>query len=140
MVIFPKYTTLWTKDQKQILWHEHCVQVLFDNRSEKPFLEIQMSETKDTKGQSAYEQRGVSSDKGEVHRATRNLDKGLFPGAFCKILPDVWGGSPEHCNVLHADTAGTKACLGWLKWMFSKNPKDVAGIAVDALVMNVDDV
>ena len=63
-----------------------------------------------------YEQRGVSADKTEVHKAIKNLDKGLFPNAFCKILPDVVAGDAEYCNLMHADTAGTKTSLAYLYW------------------------
>jgi phosphoribosylformylglycinamidine cyclo-ligase len=90
--------------------------------------------------QSVYEQRGVSSTKSEVHKAISKLDKGLFPEAFCKVLPDVLGGSSKHCNVLHADTAGTKAGLAWLAWMETRDLQMVRGIGIDALVMNIDDV
>ena len=89
---------------------------------------------------STYERRGVSSQKEDVHKATSSLDKGLFPGAFCKILPDVLGGSPSHCNILHPDTAGTKASLAYLAWRTTGNLGHLRGIPVDALVMNVDDV
>ena len=90
--------------------------------------------------QSVYEQRGVSSTKADIHQAIQNLDKGLFPGAFCKILPDILAGSPHHCNILHHDTAGTKAGLAHLVWKLTGNLEAVAGVAVDALVMNTDDV
>ncbi|HRF40763.1 MAG TPA: phosphoribosylformylglycinamidine cyclo-ligase, partial [Saprospiraceae bacterium] len=62
---------------------------------------------------SRYDQRGVSADKGEVHAAVKHLDKGLFPNAFCKILPDVAAGDPLFCNLMHADTAGTKTNLAY---------------------------
>jgi len=87
-----------------------------------------------------YAQRGVSSGKEDVHRATRNLDQGLVPTAFCKILPDFLGGSAKHCNIIHADTAGTKAGLAWLMAQAHADPKIAGSIAVDALTMNVDDV
>ncbi|MES2215923.1 MAG: AIR synthase related protein [Patescibacteria group bacterium] len=89
---------------------------------------------------SVYEQRGVSATKKDIHHAIRNLEKGLFPGAFCKILPDVLAESPRHCNILHADTAGTKSGLAALAWMRSGDARVVRGVAVDALVMNLDDV
>ncbi len=89
---------------------------------------------------SDYEQRGVSSSKADVHHAIRNLDKGLFPEAFCKILPDILGGNPHRCNILHADTAGTKTSLAYLAWKLTGNIDFAANVAVDALIMNVDDV
>ena len=66
--------------------------------------------------QSKYGQRGVSATKDEVHAAIKNLDKGLYPNAFCKILPDMAAGSPEHCTLMHADTAGTKGSLAYIYW------------------------
>ncbi len=87
-----------------------------------------------------YAQRGVSSQKKDVHRAIQKLDKGLFPGAFCKILPDHLGGSQHRCNVIHPDTAGTKAGLAWLMATVTKNLRWLKGVPVDALVMNVDDI
>jgi phosphoribosylformylglycinamidine cyclo-ligase len=93
-----------------------------------------------SKQKTTYEQRGVSSSKADVHRAIAKLDKGIFPGAFCKILPDILAGNPRHCNILHADTAGTKAGLAWLAWKNSGDLELVKGIAIDALVMNVDGV
>jgi phosphoribosylformylglycinamidine cyclo-ligase len=92
------------------------------------------------KKRSVYEQRGVSATKADIHKAIRNIGKGLFPTAFCKILPDILGGSPLHCNVMHADTTGTKASLGYLAWLKTKNLDFIKGLAVDALVMNVDDI
>ncbi len=89
---------------------------------------------------STYERRGVSSTKADVHAAIAKLDKGLFPNAFCKILPDILAGSPHHCNILHADTAGTKAGLAYLMYSETGNPRYLKGVAVDALVMNIDDV
>lgn len=87
-----------------------------------------------------YEQRGVSADKGEVHKAIENLDKGLYPTAFCKILPDVVGGMDSHCNIMHADTAGTKTSLAYLYWKETGDTSVWKGIAQDAIVMNVDDM
>ncbi len=89
---------------------------------------------------SKYELRGVSAGKEEVHKAIRNLDKGLFPTAFCKILPDVVGGSGAHCNIMHADTAGTKTSLAYLYWKESGDVSVWDGIAQDAIVMNTDDM
>ncbi len=87
-----------------------------------------------------YDQRGVSPDKKEVHEAIKNLDKGLFPNAFCKILPDLAAGDPEWCNILHADTAGTKGALAYLAWKEFNDPSFFRGIAQDAIVMNLDDM
>lgn len=88
----------------------------------------------------SYDQRGVSASKEEVHKAIKNLDKGLYPNAFCKILPDVVGGDQEYCNVMHADTAGTKTSLAWLYWKETGDLSVWHGIAQDALVMNLDDM
>jgi phosphoribosylformylglycinamidine cyclo-ligase len=87
-----------------------------------------------------YDLRGVSADKAEVHEAIKGLDKGLYPLAFCKILPDVTGGSPRHCNIMHADTAGTKTSLAYLYWKETGDLSVWEGIAQDALVMNIDDM
>ena len=87
-----------------------------------------------------YEQRGVSASKSEVHQAISGLDKGLYPHAFCKILPDFAAGSPEHCNLLHADTAGTKTSLAYLYWRETGDLSVWAGIVQDAIVMNLDDM
>lgn len=87
-----------------------------------------------------YEQRGVSADKSEVHKAIKNLDKGLFPNAFCKILPDVVAGDPDYCNLMHADTAGTKTSLAYLYWKETGDLSVWEGIVQDALVMNIDDM
>lgn len=89
---------------------------------------------------SRYDARGVSADKHEVHQAVKNLDKGLFPNAFCKVLPDIAANDPDYCNIMHADTAGTKTSLAYLYW---KETNDIAvwrGIAQDAIVMNIDDM
>ncbi|MBX3103241.1 MAG: phosphoribosylformylglycinamidine cyclo-ligase, partial [Bacteroidetes bacterium] len=94
-----------------------------------------MSEHKDL-----YAQRGVSSGKEEVHAAIRHLDKGLFPKAFCKILPDYLAGSPDHALVLHTDTAGTKPILAYLYWRETGDTSVWKGIVQDALVMNLDDM
>lgn len=87
-----------------------------------------------------YAKRGVSSGKEEVHAAIKGLSQGLFPMAFCKILPDVTGGSPDHCNIMHADTAGTKTSLAYLYWKETGDLSVWEGIAQDALVMNLDDM
>src|SRR3989344_4886608 len=87
-----------------------------------------------------YAERGVSPDKADVHKAVAKLSQGLFPTAFCKILPDVLAGSPNHCNILHADTAGTLAGLVWLVWKTTGNLEAVKSASIAALVMNTDDV
>jgi phosphoribosylformylglycinamidine cyclo-ligase len=87
-----------------------------------------------------YDLRGVSADKAEVHAAIEHLDKGLYPKAFCKILPDAVGGSEAHCNIMHADTAGTKTSLAYLYWKETGDLSVWKGIAQDALVMNLDDM
>jgi phosphoribosylformylglycinamidine cyclo-ligase len=87
-----------------------------------------------------YDARGVSADKSEVHAAIRNLDKGLFPKAFCKIVPDTLAGSAEHCVVMHADGAGTKSSLAYAYWKETGDLNIWKGIAQDALVMNIDDL
>ncbi|HEX5625444.1 MAG TPA: AIR synthase related protein [Saprospiraceae bacterium] len=87
-----------------------------------------------------YQSLGVSAGKEEVHKAIRNLDKGLFPLAFCKVLPDLVARDPEFVNFIHADTAGTKTSLAFLDWMESQTPGVWANIAQDALVMNLDDL
>ena len=87
-----------------------------------------------------YEKRGVSASKDEVHAAIAHLDKGLFPTSFCKILPDVAAGHPQYCNLLHADTAGTKSSLAYLYWCETGDMSVWAGVAQDAIVMNLDDM
>ena len=87
-----------------------------------------------------YEKRGVSASKEEVHAAIEHLDKGLFPTAFCKILPDLAAGNSRYCNILHADTAGTKSSLAYLYWRETGDLSVWAGIAQDAIVMNLDDM
>ncbi len=87
-----------------------------------------------------YAKRGVSSGKEEVHAAIQGLSQGLFPKAFCKILPDVAGGSPDYCNIMHADTAGTKTSLAYIYWKETGDLSVWEGIAQDALVMNLDDM
>ena len=87
-----------------------------------------------------YDLRGVSASKDEVHAAIQHLDKGLFPSAFCKILPDFAAGSPDHCNILHADTAGTKTSLAYLYWKETGDLSVWPGVAQDAIVMNLDDM
>lgn len=87
-----------------------------------------------------YDKRGVSASKEAVHAAIRHLDKGIFPNAFCKILPDMAAGDPAWCNLLHADTAGTKTSLAYLYWKETGDMQVWSGIAQDALVMNLDDM
>jgi phosphoribosylformylglycinamidine cyclo-ligase len=87
-----------------------------------------------------YMKRGVSSQKEDVHAAIKNLDKGLFPKAFCKIVPDYLAGSPEYCNVMHADGAGTKSSLAYLYWKETGDLSVWKGIAQDAIVMNLNDL
>ncbi len=87
-----------------------------------------------------YAQRGVSASKEDVHNAIKNIDKGLFPKAFCKIVPDYLTGSDEHCLVMHADGAGTKSSLAYMYWKETGDVSVWKGIAQDALIMNVDDL
>ena len=87
-----------------------------------------------------YMARGVSAAKEDVHAAIRNIDKGLFPRAFCKIIPDILGGDPEYCNIMHADGAGTKSSLAYAYWRETGDLSVWKGIAQDALVMNLDDL
>jgi len=87
-----------------------------------------------------YGQRGVSSTKEEVHNAIRHVDKGLYPKAFCKIIPDLTGGDPEWCNIMHADGAGTKSSLAYIYWKETGDLSVWKGIAQDAVIMNIDDL
>lgn len=89
---------------------------------------------------SKYEQRGVSATKSEVHEAIKGLDKGLYPKAFCKVLPDVAGGDANWVNIMHADTAGTKTSLAYLYWKETGDLSVWEGIVQDSLVMNLDDM
>ena len=89
---------------------------------------------------SRYALRGVSSGKEEVHKAISNIDKGLFPKAFCKIVPDLLSGSKDHCVVMHADGAGTKSSLAYAYWKETGDISVWKGIAQDALIMNIDDL
>ncbi len=84
--------------------------------------------------------RGVSASKEDVHNAIKNIDKGIFPKAFCKIIPDILGGDPEYCNIMHADGAGTKSSLAYLYWKETGDLSVWKGIAQDALIMNIDDL
>lgn len=87
-----------------------------------------------------YMLRGVSASKEDVHNAIKNVDKGLYPKAFCKIIPDILGGDPEYCNVMHADGAGTKSSLAYAYWRETGDLSVWKGIAQDALIMNIDDL
>ena len=87
-----------------------------------------------------YNLRGVSASKEDVHNAIKNVDKGIFPQAFCKIIPDILGGDPEWCNIMHADGAGTKSSLAYAYWRETGDLSVWRGIAQDALVMNIDDL
>ena len=84
--------------------------------------------------------RGVSAAKEDVHAAIKNIDKGIFPQAFCKIIPDILGGDPEYCNIMHADGAGTKSSLAYMYWKETGDLSVWKGIAQDAIVMNTDDL
>ena len=84
--------------------------------------------------------RGVSAAKEDVHNAIKNIDKGLFPQAFCKIIPDILGGDPDYCNIMHADGAGTKSSLAYMYWRETGDLSVWKGIAQDAIVMNTDDL
>lgn len=87
-----------------------------------------------------YMQRGVSASKEDVHNAIKHIDKGLYPKAFCKIIPDILGGDPEYCNIMHADGAGTKSSLAYLYWKETGDLSVWKGVAQDALIMNIDDL
>ena len=87
-----------------------------------------------------YMMRGVSAMKEDVHNAIKHIDKGLFPQAFCKIIPDILGGDPDYCNIMHADGAGTKSSLAYMYWKETGDLSVWKGIAQDALVMNTDDL
>jgi phosphoribosylformylglycinamidine cyclo-ligase len=89
---------------------------------------------------SRYGNRGVSASKEDVHNAIKNIDKGIFPKAFCKIIPDILGGDEEYCNIMHADGAGTKSSLAYLYWKETGDLSVWKGIAQDAIVMNIDDL
>lgn len=87
-----------------------------------------------------YMMRGVSASKEDVHNAIKNIDKGIFPKAFCKIMPDILGGDTEYCNIMHADGAGTKSSLAYIYWKETGDISVWKGIAQDALIMNIDDL
>jgi phosphoribosylformylglycinamidine cyclo-ligase len=90
--------------------------------------------------QSRYNLRGVSASKEDVHNAIKGTDKGIFPKAFCKIIPDILGGDPDYCNIMHADGAGTKSSLAYLYWKETGDISVWKGIAQDAIIMNIDDL
>lgn len=87
-----------------------------------------------------YNQRGVSAGKEDVHNAIKNIDKGLYPKAFCKIIPDILGGDEQWCNIMHADGAGTKSSLAYAYWKETGDVSVWKGIAQDAIIMNIDDL
>lgn len=87
-----------------------------------------------------YNKRGVSASKEDVHNAIKNIDKGVFPRAFCKIVPDYLGGDETYCNIMHADGAGTKSSLAYMYWKETGDLSVWKGIAQDALIMNIDDL
>lgn len=87
-----------------------------------------------------YNQRGVSAGKEDVHNAIKNIDKGIFPQAFCKIIPDILGGDESYCNIMHADGAGTKSSLAYTYWKETGDLSVWRGIAQDAIIMNLDDL
>lgn len=89
---------------------------------------------------SRYNLRGVSASKEDVHNAIKDIDKGLYSKAFCKIIPDILGGNPEYCNIMHADGAGTKSSLAYMYWKETGDISVWKGIAIDAIVMNTDDL
>lgn len=90
--------------------------------------------------QNRYQMRGVSATKEDVHAAIKNIDKGIFPKAFCKIIPDILASDPNYCNIMHADGAGTKSSLAYLYWKKTQDLSVWKGIAQDAIVMNLDDL
>ncbi|MGZ3778784.1 MAG: AIR synthase related protein, partial [Mucilaginibacter sp.] len=87
-----------------------------------------------------YDQRGVSASKDDVHNAIKNIDKGIFPKAFCKIIPDILNNDPDYCNIMHADGAGTKSSLAYSYWKETGDISVWRGIAQDAIIMNLDDL
>ncbi len=87
-----------------------------------------------------YDQRGVSASKDDVHRAIQKIDKGIFPQAFCKVIPDILGNDPDYCNIMHADGAGTKSSLAYTYWKETGDISVWRGIAQDAIIMNLDDL
>ncbi len=94
----------------------------------------------DKKNDQRYNLRGVSASKEDVHDAIKNIDKGIYPKAFCKIIPDILGDDPDFCNIMHADGAGTKSSLAYVYWRETGDISVWKGIAQDALIMNIDDL
>ncbi|MHB9056055.1 MAG: AIR synthase related protein [Paludibacteraceae bacterium] len=99
-----------------------------------------MSDNQDKSSGQRYDLRGVSASKEDVHNAIKNIDKGLYPKAFCKIVPDFLGNDPDYCNIMHADGAGTKSSLAYIYWRETGDLSVWKGIAQDALIMNIDDL
>src|SRR6056297_3491405 len=89
---------------------------------------------------SRYNLRGVSASKEDVHHAIKNIDKGLYPSAFCKVIPDILAGDENYCNIMHADGAGTKSSLAYMYWKETGDLNVWKGIAQDAVIMNLDDL
>ena len=110
----------------------HCDQGTFNFQLSTPNSQLPMD--------NRYMRRGVSAAKEDVHNAIKNIDKGIFPRAFCKIIPDMLGGDPDYCNIMHADGAGTKSSLAYVYWKETGDLSVWEGIAQDALVMNTDDL
>src|SRR3954464_4894090 len=104
------------------------------------FLLLWITASSKQRSMSLYNQRGVSAQKEEVHKATEKLDKGLYPNAFCKIYPDYLGGDAAWVNLMHADGAGTKSILAYLYWKETGDISVWKGIAKDAIAMNLDDL
>lgn len=102
--------------------------------------EIMSMSTTNVNPNELYRRRGVSADKEDVHAAIKNIDKGLYPQAFCKIMPDIMGGDPDYCNLMHADGAGTKSSLAYLYWRETGDLSVWRGISQDSIVMNLDDL
>src|SRR5450759_2383704 len=90
--------------------------------------------------ESKYSKRGASSSKEDVHKAIEKIDKGLYPRAFCKIVPDLLGGDKGYCNIMHSDGAGTKSSLAYIYWKETGDMSVWKGVAQDAIVMNLDDL
>lgn len=99
-----------------------------------------MTHTNGIQSDELYRRRGVSADKEDVHRAIEHIDRGLYPHAFCKVLPDILGGDPDYCNLMHADGAGTKSALAYLYWRETGDLSVWRGISQDSIVMNLDDL
>jgi phosphoribosylformylglycinamidine cyclo-ligase len=104
------------------------------------FILARQKQTPMNKTNDRYMARGVSASKEDVHNAIKNIDKGLFPKAFCKIVPDYLGNDPGYCNIMHADGAGTKSSLAYMYWKETGDISVWKGIAQDALIMNIDDL